>query len=158
MIELDITLSVSDLYDFNLKHAYSKPSSIIASALGAVGIVYGISVHYFILVIVGAMLLFYLPVNLYISCFRRFTLGETFKAPLHYILNEDGITVRQGGQENFAPWSDVTKAGSSGRSIFLYTGVGNASILPKAQMGDRTPAVIALVSEHVDPKKVKIRV
>ncbi|MCR4897322.1 MAG: YcxB family protein [Lachnospiraceae bacterium] len=157
MIELDITLSVADLYDFNLKHAYSRPTSLIASALGAVGIVYGITKPYLLLAIVGAMLLFYLPLNLYISCARRFTLGEAFKAPLHYLLNDDGITVRQGDQENFASWSEVTKAASSGRSLFLYTGAGNASILPRSQMGDRTTAVIALISEHVDPKKVKIR-
>ena len=52
----------------------------------------------------------------------------------------------------------MTKATSTGKSIILYTSPVNASIFPRADLKEKEVAVIEMISTHMPPKKVKIRV
>ena len=49
------------------------------------------------------------------------------------------------------------KAVSSGKSIIIYTNKINACIFPKADLKDKLSDVIAMISTHMDPKRVVIR-
>ena len=88
---------------------------------------------------------------------QQFLSNPTFRQPLHYRMDEEGITVSQGEHEECCKWEDMQKAISTMRSIVLYTSAVNATILPKKAMGEKTAAVIEVISTHMPPKKVKIR-
>ena len=49
------------------------------------------------------------------------------------------------------------KAVSTQQSLIVYTSKVNASIFPKKDLGQRTAAVIEMISTHMPPAKVKIR-
>ena len=83
--------------------------------------------------------------------------NPSFSKPLHYVLDDTGITVSQDGASEHQDWNQMVKAVSTGRSIIVYTSRMNATILPKKQMGDSKEAVIAMISTHMPPNKVKIR-
>lgn len=156
MIELDIKIKAADLYDFMMMHNYSKASGVIGSTLGALMVVTGIYMQYWLFLIAGFIVLLYLPWVLFVKSGQQAT-SPVFKEPLHYVLDENGITVSQGEAATTQSWDDMVKAVSTGRSIIVYTSRVNATIFPKSQMGDKKTSVIEIISTHMPPAKVKIR-
>jgi hypothetical protein len=157
MVELDIKIEAGDLYDYTLRHAYNSPSGLMGSILGAVMIIVGVMQQAWIFVIGGAVLLLYLPWTLFIKSRQQAMSNPVFKEPLHYVLDENGITISQGEVSTTQSWADMVKAVSTSRSIIVYTSKVNATIFPKSQLGDMKDAVIEIISTHMPPNKVKIR-
>lgn len=156
MVELDIKIKSGDLYDFMLMHNYSQVSGLLGSTFGALMIVAGVYKQYWLFVIAGVVVLLYLPWVLLVKSGQQ-AMSPVFKEPLHYVLDENGITVSQGEATTTQSWDDMVKAMSTSRSIIVYTSRVNATIFPKVQMGDKKTAVIEMISTHMPPAKVKIR-
>lgn len=157
MVELDVKIGAGDLYDYMLSHAYNRASGLFGSAVGAVMVVFALSTKQWIFMIGGIVLLLYLPWTYFIKSRQQALNNPAFKKPLHYVLDEKGLTVSQDGESGTVAWEDMVKAVSTGRSIILYTSRVNATIFPKSQMGDKKAAVIEIISTHMQPGKVKIR-
>jgi len=157
VVELDIKIKAGDLYDFMLMHSYHKPSGIMGSALGAVMIVTAIYTRQWIFLIGGLALLLYLPWTLWIKSHQQVAGNPAFANPLHYVLDETGITISQGEASDTQSWENMVKAVSTNRSIIVYTSRINATIFPKSQLEDKRTYVIEMISTHMPPNKVKIR-
>lgn len=157
MIELDIKITAKDLYNYMMAHSYSTPSGIIGSCFGALMVIIGVMTKMWIYLIGGAVLLLYLPWNLSIKSKQQALINPAFKEPLHYVLDENGITVSQGEQTQSQEWENMYKATSTTQSIIVYTTKVNATIFPKSQVGEQLPALIEIISTHMPPEKVKIR-
>lgn len=157
MVELDIKIGAGDLYDYMLMHNYNSPAGIMGSVLGAVMVMVGLAKAQWIFVIAGIILLLYLPWTLFVKSRQQILNNPVFKQPLHYVLDESGITISQGETSTSQAWDDMVKAVSTGKSIIVYTSRVNATIFPKNQMGDKKEAVIEVISKNMPPKKVKIR-
>lgn len=157
MVELDIKITAGDLYDYMLMHSYNSPAGIMGSALGAVMIIVAFSSNRWVFLIGGVVLLLYLPWVLFIKSRQQILNNPVFKQPLHYRLDDSGITISQGDTATTQSWDDMVKAVSTGRSIIVYTTRVNATIFPKSQMGDKKSTVIEMISTHMAPGKVKIR-
>ena len=156
-IEFDVNVTAGDLYDYMLSYAYSSASGVMGSAVGAVMVIFALSTRQWIFMIGGVVLLAYLPWTYFIKSRQQALNNPAFKQPLHYVLDEKGLTVSQGEESGTVVWEDMVKAVSTSRSIILYTSRVNATIIPKRQMGDKKAAVIEMISVHMPPKKVKIR-
>ena len=157
MVEVDIKISAGDLYDYMLMHSYNSPSGIMGSTLGAVMVLVALSTKQWLFLIGGLALLLYLPWVLFIKSRQQAINNPVFKQPLHYVLDENGITISQGETSTTQGWEDMVKAVSTGRSIIVYTSRVNATIFPKRQLGDKKTAVIETISTYMPPAKVKIR-
>lgn len=157
MVELDIKIGAADLYDYNLQHAYHSAAGLMGSILGALMAVVGVSSGKWIYLIGGAALLLYLPWTLFIKCKQQALSNPAFQKPLHYVLDNEGISVSQDGANGTQKWEDMVKAVSTARSIIVYTSKANATIFPRKQMGDKAAGVIECISTHMPPAKVKIR-
>lgn len=157
MVELDIMIGSGDLYDYNLRHAYNSPAGLMGSILGAIMVIVGAVSATWIFVIGGILLLVYLPWTLFIKSKQQALSNPAFKEPLHYVLDDDGITISQGEVSTTQDWDDMVKAVSTSRSIIVYTSRVNATIFPKSQLGDKKSSVIEVISTHMPPNKVKIR-
>ena len=83
--------------------------------------------------------------------------NEVFKDPLHYVLDDTGVTVKSGDATDSLPWNKMYKAVSTTRSVILYTGRINACIFPKDDMGGKKDDAIKIISTHMDAKQVNIR-
>ena len=117
----------------------------------------GLASKQWIFLIAGIVLLLYLPRTLFLKSKQQVLNNPAFKESLHYVLDEDGITVSQGELSEGQSWENMVKAVSTPRSIIVYTSKVNATIFPKREMGDKTPYVIEMISTHMPPAKVKIR-
>ena len=67
MVELDVKITSGDLYDFLLRHSYNSVSGLLGAVIGALGVVVGISRQYWIYLILGVVILLYLPWTLFIT-------------------------------------------------------------------------------------------
>ena len=157
MVELTVKINAGDLYDYMLMHTYNSAAGLLGSAVGAFLVVFALVQQQWLYLVLGLIMLFYLPWTLFIKSRRQILNNPTFQEPLQYILDEEGLTVTQGELQEKMAWGDMHKAASSNRSIILYTSPVNATIFPKRDLGDKRFAVIEMISTHMDPKKVKIR-
>ena len=156
MVEVDVKITAGDLYDYMLMHTYNSAAGLIGSGFGAVLIIYALGRQEWLFLILGIVMLVYLPWTLFIKS-RRQSLSPMFQEPLHYRLDEEGLEVSQGEEAGRMAWSDMYKAVSTTKSIILYTSPVNATIFPKRDLGDQKMAVIEMISTHMPPAKVKIR-
>ena len=84
-------------------------------------------------------------------------MNPVFQEELEYILNESGLTIKQGDAEENQSWENMHKAVSTTKSIIIYTSPINATIIPKRCMEGFKMDVIRVISVNMPPKKVKIR-
>lgn len=101
--------------------------------IGALGVIVGISRQYWIYLILGVVILLYLPWTLFIKSKQQVANNPVFQEALHYVLDENGITISQGDSSTCQAWEDCLKAVSTGRSIIVYTAKNNATIFPKVR-------------------------
>ena len=157
MLNLTMKIEAGDLYDYMLMHSYNSPAGILGSAFGAVLIFFALATQQWMFIVLGVVMLLYLPWTLFIKSRRQILSNPSFQEPLQYTLDEEGLTISQGEAEEKMVWEDMYKAVSTGRSIILYTSRINATIFPKRQLGDQKMLVIEMISTHMPPAKVKIR-
>lgn len=157
MLEFDIKIEAGDLYDYMLRHSYNSASGIIGSCFGALLVVFAFGTGQWLYLVLGAVMLLYLPWTLFIRSRKQILGNASFAKPLHYKLDEEGLTISQGEDSVQYLWEEMHKAVSTGRSIILYTSPVNATIFPKMQLEDKKPALIEMISTHMPPARVKIR-
>lgn len=156
-VEFDVNISSGVLYDYLLSHTYHSMSGLAGTVVGALLIVAFFMNMRPPFLIAGLVILLYLPWTLFLRSKQQYMSNEAFKKPLHYRLTDEGIEVSQGEAVEMQKWEDMYKAVSTSSSILVYTNKINACIFPKKDLGDKKEAVIAAISTHMPPNKVKIR-
>ena len=157
MLELDVKIESKDLYDYMLRHSYNSPSGILGSCFGALLVVLAVLTGQWMYLVFGIIMLAYLPWTLFLRSKKQALTNAGFQKPLHYVLDDTGITISQGEESVQYLWEEMVKAVSTGRSIILYTSPVNATLFPRRELGDKTAAVIEMISTHMPANKVKIR-
>ena len=155
-VEFDVKIDAGILYDYMLHHTFTGFSGIVGTAVGALMVVaFGMTKSWLYL-IAGLVILLYQPWSLFLKS-RQQALNPAFKEPLHYRLTEEGVEVSQGETKEFQAWENMVKAVSTGKSIILYTSRVNASIFPRRDLKDSLSGVVEMISTHMPPGKVNIR-
>ena len=156
-VRLKVKITASDIYDYMLYHQYNSAAGLIGSGVGALMVVAFFMNRHFIFLIAGVVILLYLPCSLFLKSRQQALLNPVFQQELEYILNEDGLTIKQGEAEESQGWDNMHKAVSTSKSIIIYTSPINATIIPKRCMEDFKMDVIRVISVNMPPKKVKIK-
>lgn len=158
LFEVDVKMDDKILYDYMLYHTYHGLSGILGTFVGLMMIFYFFSYHVSILYLIfGVVVLFYLPVNLFISAKKQVLGNEIFKKPLHYAFTEEGLFVSQEEHQDFVAWDNMKKAVSTGKSIIIYTSKVSATIIPRKACDGQVAELLAVILSHMSPKKVKIK-
>ena len=156
-IEFDVKITSNVLYDYMLRHTYSSLSGIMGSVVGVLMLILFVSNRQPICLIIGVVILLYLPWTLFLKSRQQALNTPAFKKPLHYRLSDEGIEVSQDDTVEKMGWDGMFKAVSTVNSIIVYTTKTNACIFPKRDLGDKKYKVIEIISTHMPPNKVKIR-
>ncbi len=157
MAQFDVKMTTGKMYDYMLRHTFTSFAGIVGELLGVLLVVGFFMYKNPVYLIAGIVCLFYQPVALYYRSSRQVKGNEAFKEPLHYTVDDAGITVKSGDNTESLTWDKMYKAVSTSRSVILYTGRVNACVFPKEDMGDVKDDVIRIISAHMDPKQVNIR-
>ena len=157
-IKFDVHITSHVLYDYLMQHIYHSTQGILGTTVGALLVVLFAMrpKEYLLALIFGIIILLYLPVSMWLKA-KAQALNPVFKEPLHYVMNEEGVSVSQGETTQEQLWENLYKAVSTKTSIILYTSRLNACIFPREDLKEQTAAVIEAISTHMDPGKVKIR-
>ena len=157
MLNITVKIEAGDLYDYMLRHSFNSPAGIVGSTFGAVLILFALATRQWMFLVLGLVMLLYLPWTLFLKSRRQVLSNPAFQEPLQYTLDEEGLTVSQGEEQAQMAWEDMDKAVSTSRSIILYTSRVNATLFPRRQLGDQKEALVEMISTHMPPGKVKIK-
>ncbi len=155
--EFDVNMTASALYDFNMFNTYSGTSGIVGTAFGAALLVLFAAYNQPYYLVAGIVVILYSPVTLFFNSQKQAKLNPMFKHTLHYVLDDEGVTVSQGESELKVEWEHMLKARSTNQSILLYTSKNSAWIFPKKDLGEKRYDIIEAISTHMPPSKVKIK-
>lgn len=157
-IEFDVKMTTDKMYDYMLHHTLTSFQGILGEAIGLFLLAGFLLSHKWPYLVAGIVVVLYLPVALYLNAKKQVALNPVFKEMLHYRLSDDGIEITVGDAKESMPWSDMYRAVSTSKNIILYTTKINASLFPRADLGDKELEVIKMISTHMNPKKVNIKV
>ncbi len=90
MLELTVKIEAGDLYDYMLMHSYTSPAGLVGSAFGAILILFAIAAQQWIFIVLGLVMLLYLPWTLFLKSRSQSLTNPSFQEPLHYLLDEEG--------------------------------------------------------------------
>ena len=151
------------MYDFMKHHNYTSASGIInvlAGALCLATFVMKVSkgdVQASIWLICAIVFLVVDPYSIKTRAKKQVKNTEMFQKPLEYELCDEGVIVRQDGQEVITAWDTFTKAVSTGKSVLLYMGRIRAIILPKECIGEQYGEVVKMLYQYMPVKKVRVK-
>lgn len=158
-IEFDVKMTTAKMYDYMLYHTFHGMQGLLGEIVGVLLIIGFVITdpHKWLYLIFGLIVIFYLPVALFFNAKRQVALTPAFKDSIHYILTDEGMEVHVGDQSDSMSWDNIRKAVSTSKNIMIYTSKNTATLFPRADLGDNEMKVIEMISTHVDPKKVNIR-
>lgn len=148
------------LYDYLMKHAYSSFAGWMGLASGLlIASLYFIEGRFagnILALIAGLVVILYAPVSLYSKAHRQMLLNPSFKNPIHYEVDAEGITVVQGEASQKVGWADISKVRSTKKSILVYTSPYTAWIFPRQDLGENLSRLLAMIESHIDTRKIKL--
>ena len=119
--EFDVQMTASALYDYNMYQTYSSVAGIVATVFGGLLLIVYAATRQPAFAFGGVVVILYSPFALYFNAKKQVKLNPTFRNPIHYTLDDEGVTVSQGDEELTVAWENMLKARSTEQSIFLYT-------------------------------------
>lgn len=155
-VQFNVKMTRAVLQDYMLHNGYNKPVAIVVNVMGILMFLsmflgFGLGTGF-----IGLVIVLYIPFVTW-SRARKMMKKERFQNESFIMLNDNGITKVEGSETKRIAWEDVSGAVSTGKSIILFTQDRKACIFPRKDMGEKTAAVIQIISIHVTPDKIKIR-
>lgn len=150
-------ITVMDMYRYQMRHTYICISgflSILASLACLLIVVINHDNYVYttnILLIAGAALFTIIqPFMLMQRSMKIIALTPTFKEPLEYELDSEGVHVSQNNETADLNWNMVIKVIETRTSLCIYSSPKNGFILPKKQLGDNYEEIKKYIKEHVE--------
>lgn len=134
--EFDFQMDEKTLGDFYTSHNMGGSSGLLWPILGVFAIVLAIIsgdttpfAYRIVYVLFGLMFIFYIPFDLKRKAKKQVKTNPVYAQPIHYILDEDGVTTIQGENEARVTWDKFSKIKLTKKSMFLYMRNKNACVL-----------------------------
>ncbi|WP_099466745.1 YcxB family protein [Konateibacter massiliensis] len=163
-IKIDTKINVGDMYNFYLHHTYSGIGGLISIVFGLAMFVVAAYTygdvpqgHSVIYIIFGFFFLFFNPINYYLKAVKVVKTTPTYKEPISYHFHDEGITTSQKEESTTIKWEDVQQITASRRSVLIYMTKQRANIIPRRAIGENYEDFAAVVTEKLEPSKIKLK-
>ena len=155
-MNFEVKMTSGILYGYLLRQNYYRFSGVIGIILGIV-----LLVCYFIfynpwLIAAGAIMLLYPPWSLFTSSKKQMLLNPSFKKPLMYHFEDEGVKVSQEGNVVEVPWELIFKVVVTKKTFLIYTSPVNAWILPMKDVGEDVERLKELLGGKLPKAKLKL--
>ena len=141
--EFDFQIDEKTLYDFYVSHNLGGIAGILWPVLGVLAIVVAIIsgdttpvLYRIVYAVFGFLFLFYIPFDLKRKAKKQVEKNPVYAKPIHYVLDEDGVTTSQGENEAKVTWNDFVKMKLTKKSLILYMRNKNACVFSKEIFGE----------------------
>ena len=163
-LELDVTLTDKDMYRFNMYHIYSGVHGIFSLVIAVMifvvaGVTWGdiergYSIAY---VIFGMIFLFYMPFTLKLKSKHQLASSASLREGLHYLFDEDGIHVSQGGESADLLWKQVYKMIATKSNVLIYSNRVNAFVIPRSVLGEKYQTLKELAEKQLEKYRIRMK-
>lgn len=133
--EFDFQMDEKTLSDFYFGHNMRGISGFLWPMIGVFAIILALisgentSILYrLVYFLFGLVFIFYIPWDLKRKAKKQLKTNPYYAQPIHYVLDEEGVTTTQGEKEATVAWSNFTKIKITRKSIFLYMRNQNACV------------------------------
>ncbi len=137
-ISLTIQMTKSAMFDFLYWHSYHGFMGIVNYGFSLIALIAllcgfgkGNTIATIALIVLASLFTIINPIVLYYKAVRQVKQTPIFQKPLQYTFDKKGFGVSQGEEQAFAAWSDVLLLRETNKTIVLYLGAANATVLPK---------------------------
>ena len=141
--EFDFQMDEKTLTDFYMSHNMTGVSGFIWPMLGALAIIIAILsggttpiAYRLIYVVFGLIFIFYIPWDLKRKAKKQIAKNPVYAKPIHYVLDEEGITTVQEENSATLEWKHFSKMKRTKKSMILYMRNRNACVVPLGVFGD----------------------
>ena len=157
--EFDFQMDEKTLGDFYMSYNMSGISAFIWPILGVLSIVIAIlsggttPITYRLLYVVfGLIFIFYIPWDLKRKAKKQIAKNPAYAKPIHYVLDEAGITTVQEENSATLEWKHFSKMKRTKRSMILYMRNRNACVVPLKVFGDNLEEACSWLKTKVGQK------
>lgn len=158
--EFDFQMDEKTLGDFYTSHNMGGVSGLLWPLLGGFAIVLAIisgdttPISYRIIyVLFGFLFVFYIPFDLKRKAKKQVKTNPYYAQPIHYILDEEGVTTIQGENQAKVTWDKFSKIKLTKKSMFLYMRNKNACVLSLDVFGKDLDEAYDWIKSKVEQKK-----
>lgn len=162
--EFNIQLRPVDMYRYNLYHTYTSVSGYLSIFIALVAFVgakrtWGeVSLSYSVMyVVLGLLMLFYMPVTLYLRSKQQVMSSPVLKNVLHYLIDDTGITTSQGEASTTLAWNQVYRVVTTRHNILVCINPRNAFIIPKEQVRQEYALIRQIAQSHLEKYRFKMK-
>lgn len=160
--KFSILIKPADLSNYLFYHTYSRVSGFIGIFISLAALVI-LATNYqnndplknIFLIVCGALFTVIQPIQLKMQAAKLVKLNPTYKSPFEYILNQDGLKVKQNDEEVVVPWDGILVVKETSKAIFVYTSPVAAFIGPKAQFEGEYDLVKEILKENLKDAQCK---
>lgn len=152
-LSFDTNVKEKELFKFSINNMYRKITGIIW-ILFSVAVIFvtvytwgNVGIEKSILMIVLAALYTVInPVLLWVRAKGQVKRNESFQKPLHYMINETGITISQDDKSDKTKWTEMWKAVKYGNLVVVYVSTIRAFIIPIKDVADKFDTLVELLN------------
>ena len=141
--EFDFQMDEKTLTDFYMSYNMGGFSGFVWPIIGVIAIVIAIlskdatpMTYRLLYVIFGLLFIFYIPLDLKKKAKKQLKTNPYYAQPIHYILNEEGVTTSQGENEATVEWKNFSRMKLTKKSMILYMRNRNACVFSLDVFGD----------------------
>ena len=154
-MEFEIKMTSGILYSYLLRQNYLSFAGWVGNFLGVMMIVLYFYNNNIWALVGGLVIIFYPPCSLFMKSKKQMLLNPAFKKPLHYSINDEGLSVSQGEASVQVNWEQLFKVVATKKFILIYTSPVNSWILPLKDLGDKTQALKEMIIAKMPANKTK---
>mgnify|MGYP003221815159 CR=1 FL=1 len=158
-LEFDVKVTEKDLYSFNIEQAYKGSQGVISllfavllAAAAVLSAQKGNTEYVVLYIIVGILVLLYVPFSLKGRVKMIMKTNEVFSKPLHFEIDEKNIKVSQGDE-----MAQLYRFVANDKRILIFSNRKNAYILSKEQLGDSYEPLKELAGSTLEKYRLKIK-
>ena len=165
-VEFDINVKADDIMNYKFYHKYHSLSGWCEIILGLMMLGLGVysvmhqdtmSLTFALLALLfGIVFIVVIPLQL-VTHSKKAAASEQFAKPMHYLLDESGITVKMGEDEANVEWKRVYRVKDTGRCILIYFTPTRANIIPKNEVTDKLADIRKVMTDGIGRYKVSIK-
>lgn len=156
-IEFDVKMTTPIMYDYMMYHTITGIQFWMAEAIGVMLLAIFFVNHNLLYILAGLVVLVYLPIERYMQAKKQVMLNPVFKETLHYVLDNDKMSIDVLDEHMEAEWDQVVKVRSTKKNLILYTNRVTATIFPKESLGTDYERAVEIIRKGVPADRVKIR-
>lgn len=147
--EFDADMRIKDMFAYMLRQQYGGLKFFVVLFVGAVAVANlivnrnsGEMAGKVLMIILLAFLFVVYPLQLLTKAAAQVKISERFQGTTHYVVDEEGIVVSQGGESLALKYGHLYNYKKGFSRLYVYTGRATAFIFPKAVVGEEVYAFL----------------